>query len=96
MNASTITTCTYGPVEARVRWEPDLEPYDWGDINPTPDEREAVEHEGVWGCVVEVRPPACGCCGRTAWEHAASVWGVTSPGDASYYREIESDLLLEI
>jgi hypothetical protein len=90
------TTTTYGPVEARVRWEADDVPYDWGDIDPTPDEREDVEIEGVWGCVVEVRRPACGCCGRADWEHGASLWGVTSPGDGCYYREVERDLLLEV
>ena len=86
---------TYGPVQMRVTWHPDLEPYDWGDIDPTLDERRAVEREGVWGCVVEIRPPACGCCGRTDWEHGSSLWGVTSPGDPSYYREIERECMAD-
>lgn len=87
---------TYGPPEARARWEEDLEPYDWGDIAPTEAERDAVNGEGVYGCIVELRAPACGCCGRTGWEYVASVWGVTSPGDDSYYREVAADLMLEV
>lgn len=87
---------TYGPPEMRVRWEPDDVPFDWGDIDPSDDEREDVDVEGVWGCIVELRPPACGCCGRTSWEHAASLWGVTSPSDASYYGQVETELMSEV
>jgi hypothetical protein len=90
----TMTT-TYGPPEARVRWEPDDHPFDWGDIEPTDSEREDVDLEGVWGCVVELRPPACACCGRKDWQHGSSLWGVTSPGDDSYYRTVELDVMAE-
>lgn len=87
---------TIGPPEARITWHTDDEPYDWGDIDPSDDEREAVEDEGVYGCVLETRGPACACCGvRMSWHHAASVWGVTSPGDPSYYHTIEAELMIE-
>jgi hypothetical protein len=90
-----MPSTTYGPVELRVTWEPDDHPFDWGDINPTPDERRAVEREGVWRCVAEIRRPACACCGRKEWEHGSSLCGVTSPGDDSYYRVIEREMMEE-
>jgi hypothetical protein len=53
-----------------------------------------VETWGVYGCVLETRAPACGCCGRTDWEHAASLWGIV--GDADYHREVEAELMSEV
>jgi hypothetical protein len=87
------TTHTYGPAECRVTWEPDDMPFDWGDVNPTESEVREVELKGVWGCVVELRPPACACCGLKSWQHAASLWGVD--GDPTYCREVERDLMAE-
>jgi len=84
---------TYGPPELRIQWQPDEEPYDWGDIDPTPEDWDELGRLGVFGCVVELRPPACGCCGRTAWEHAASLWSIV--GDDAYHREIERELIAE-
>ena len=52
-----------------------------------------VQTWGVFGCIVETRAPACGCCGRTEWEHAASVWSIV--GDDAYHREIEAELIAE-
>jgi hypothetical protein len=90
------STCRpIGPVAVRVRWEPDDQPYDWGDIDPTDDERDAVDAEGVWGCLVEVREPACPCCGRCEWEYGASLWSVTSPDDPGYYAEVAADVIAE-
>lgn len=81
---------TYGPPELRVRWVDDDEPYDPGDCDDAETWRY-VELYGVVGCVVEVRPPACGCCGRTDWQHAASLWSIV--GDNDYHREIERELI---
>jgi hypothetical protein len=89
-----MSAVTHGPVEARVRWEIDDAPYDWGDIDPTADDWHYLEVHGVWGCIVEIRPPACACCGRTDWQHGASLWGIV--GDESYHREIERDLIAEV
>jgi hypothetical protein len=85
---------TLGPVEARIRWMEDDEPYDWGDIEPTAEDWGYLETYGVMGCVVEIRRPACGCCGRTDWEVAESLWSIV--GDESYHREIERELLAEV
>jgi hypothetical protein len=90
-------TITYGPPELRIRWEPDPEPYDIGDIDNAED-REAevwayVDLHGVYGCTVELRRPACACCGRTDWEIGASLWGIV--GDDGYHREIERELMAE-
>jgi hypothetical protein len=95
MDTRETMNTTIGPVECRVRWEPDDHPFDWGDIDPSPDERRAVEREGVWGCIVEIRRPACACCGRTDWEHGSSLWGVTAPYDTSYYRTVERECMGE-
>lgn len=86
-----MSTMTYGPAELRVTWHADDEPYDWGDIDPTPEDYAYLELYGVCGCVVELRPPACGCCGRTDWEYAADLWSIV--GDADYHREIERELI---
>lgn len=108
-------THTEGPIELRIRWEPD-EPYDPGDAlkcdrhfdhrsryGPADcadcAERAAevwsyVERWGVYGCIVQVRPPACACCGRTGWETAESLWGIV--GDEAYCRSIERDLMAEV
>lgn len=53
-----------------------------------------VETYGVLGCVIETRAPACGCCGRTDWEHATSLWSIV--GDDDYHREIERELMEEV
>lgn len=85
-------TKTYGPTELRISWREDPEPYDPGDC----DDAETwayVDLYGVYGCVVELRAPACGCCGRTAWEPAASLWSIV--GDADYHRSIERELIAE-
>lgn len=89
---TTTEQLTYGPTELRVRWEPDSEPIECGDI-PEAEMYAAAEQWGVYGCIVELRPPACGCCGRTDWEHGASVWSVI--GDADYRAEVEADMIAE-
>jgi hypothetical protein len=84
---------TLGPIELRIRWTEDPEPYDPGDC----DDAETwayVDTYGVYGCVVETRAPACACCGRTEWEHGASLWGIV--GDALYHAEVERDLMTEV
>jgi hypothetical protein len=86
-------TITYGPPELRIRWMPDEEPYDWGDIEPTEEDWDTLEREGVYGCVIELRPPACACCGRTDWQHATSLWSIV--GDDAYHRTIERELIAE-
>lgn len=85
---------TIGPAELRIRWEHDDEPYDWGDIEPTAEDWAYLETYGVAGCIVEIRPPACACCGRTDWEHAVSLWSIV--GDAAYHRHIERELIAEV
>lgn len=85
---------TAGPVEARVRWEIDDQPYDWGDIEPTADDWDTLERLGVLGCIVEIRRPACACCGIKRWEVAESLWSIV--GNDAYHREIERDLFAEI
>lgn len=88
---------TLGPVELRIRWVPDDEEPQHGfddDDEMAKDFWSAVELYGVYGCVIETRAPACGCCGRTGWEHAESLWSII--GDADYHREIERDLMMEV
>lgn len=88
----TFDRITAGPVELRIQWLEDTEPYDPGDFDDA-ETWEYVERFGVYGCVVETRPPACACCGAKTWEHAASLWSIV--GDADYHREIERDLMAE-
>jgi hypothetical protein len=83
----------YGPVELRVRWEEDPEPYDVGDAEDHIETAHYVETYGVCGCVVEVRRPACACCGFKQWAHAVSLWSIV--GDADYHREVERELISE-
>lgn len=85
-----MSTMTYGPAELRVTWHEDAEPYDPGDFDDAETWRY-VELYGVYGCIVELRPAACGCRGRTDWEHAADLWSIV--GDADYHREIERELI---
>jgi hypothetical protein len=92
MTATTARPTVYGPPELRIKWEPDPEPLEPGDI-PLEEWAPYVDRYGIDGCVVELRAPACPCCGRTSWEHAASLWGIV--GDRDYHREIERDLILE-
>lgn len=84
---------TLGPVEARIKWLEDEEPYEIGDAEDPIDAQRYVETCGVLGCVVETRKPVCGCCGVSSWEHAASLWSIV--GDADFHRVVESELLDE-
>lgn len=79
----------YGPPEARISWHEDSEPIECGDI-PEAEMYALAQQYGVYGCVVELRPPACPCCGAKSWEHVASLWGII--GDADYHRHIEREL----
>lgn len=54
----------------RLRHEPDTEPYLMGDIEDEAATLERIEHNGVWGIVVDV---CCPCCG--AWKYVDAVWG---------------------
>lgn len=85
---------TYGPIEARVKWVVDEEPYDVGDAEDREDAARYVETYGVFGCVIETRKPVCACCGVAVWEHGASLWSIV--GDADYHREIERELMAEV
>jgi hypothetical protein len=85
---------TYGPVELRITWQPDSEPYQLGDAEDAELTEHYIDLYGVQGCVVETRAPACACCGLTQWEHAASLWSIV--GDENYMREIERDLISEV
>jgi hypothetical protein len=92
-----MSVTTYGPPELRVEWVIDKEPYDPGDVDEADAEafyaelNRLLELYGVYGCVIETRAPACGCCGAKAWEHAASLWSIV--GDADYH--LERDLIAE-
>jgi hypothetical protein len=86
----------HGPVQARVRWEPDNEPYDWGDIGPTSEDYDYLEMHPPEGCIVEIRRPALLHPDAPApqWEHAASLWSIV--GDDAYHREVERELIAEV
>lgn len=88
-----MNATTYGPPECRIQWLEDTEPYDPGDCDDA-ETWEYVERCGVYGCVLETRGPACGCCGARVWEHAASLWSIV--GDEDYHREIERELMAEV
>lgn len=47
---------------------------------------------GVW---VEVRRPPCPCCGARKTD-TASLWGIESNSDASYFDQVVSDLLADL
>lgn len=68
---------------------PDPEPFDWGDIAPTPQDIEQLEREGVWGVVATVTMPPCPCCGTKA-QREDSLWSVA--GDAAYLGEVMQDV----
>lgn len=84
---------TYGPAELRIRWVEDDEPYDPGDFDDA-ETWHYVELYGVYGCIIETRAPTCGCCGRTEWQHAESLWSIV--GDDDYHRTIERELVAEV
>lgn len=52
-----------------------------------------VDRFGVYGCIVELRAPACAYCGHKEWEVADSLWGIV--GDGDYHREVERELVAE-
>lgn len=78
----------HGPAELRITWEPDPEPYELGDAEDPAETVRHIETYGVFGCIVEMRRPAC-----QSWEPVASLWGVV--GNDEYWRAIEHELLKE-
>lgn len=86
------THTPYGPLAVRVRWVPDDEPIECGDI-PEAEMYAYAERYGVYGVIVETRAPACPCCGHVAWIEAASLWSII--GDDAYHREIEREMIRE-
>lgn len=93
-------------IEYRVRWVPDPEPYDSGDMDKC--EAHAAERATVMGCddcaersrEVWAYVAAYGvygciiekCCECCGeWSHASSLWSIV--GDDEDHREIEAELL---